>query len=61
MRRAPAACTSLLTCSTGGRPRKNQVPGSDKAAKPKIDPADKKRGRPSKEIVWDDEYTGPLR
>ncbi len=31
------------------------------AGKPKIDPADKKRGRPSKEIQWDEHYTGPLR
>lgn len=37
--------------------RKAPTPGS----KPKLDPADKKRGRPSKEIQWDDNYTGPLR
>ncbi len=34
---------------------------SSPAGKPKIDPSDKKRGRPSKEIHWDEHYTGPLR
>lgn len=53
----------LWLAAATGRVVKKVVPQSSdvKPAKPKIDPADKKRGRPSKEIVWDDEYTGPLR
>jgi hypothetical protein len=57
--RKPKKRSAKKSAAASGGAAAGSSPSS--AGKPKIDPADKKRGRPSKEIQWDEHYTGPLR